>query len=68
MEHPAFAEKLPSNAEIFFMPEDDSALCEANQCLIETQKRRSKSAPIVIIRIGRLAPAKSRIVRPRVEM
>ncbi len=67
IEHPAFAEKLPQNAEIFFMPEDDLALCEANQRLIETEKRRSKSAPIVVIRFGKLTPAKSRIVRPRVD-
>jgi len=67
LEHPAFAERMPANAQIFFMPENDPALCEANRRLIEMEERRGKSASIVVIRFDKLAPAKSRIIRPRVD-
>ena len=67
VEHPAFAEKISANAQIFFMSEIDPALCEANRRLIEMENRLSKSAPIVVIRFDKLAPAQSRLIRPRVE-
>jgi len=67
LEHPASAERMPANAQIFFMPDDDLALCEANRRLIEMEKRHRQPAPIVVVRCGKLAPAKSRMIRPRVD-
>lgn len=67
IEHPAFAEKLPQNAEIFFMPSDDPLLCKANARLVEMEKRQGRVRSIVVIRFAKLAPSKSRMIQPRVD-
>lgn len=65
VEHPDFAKKIPQNATIFFFPQNDSELCQANLQLATRQKKRN----VVFVRISRLAPLpKSRIISPKVEL
>lgn len=59
LEHPEFAEKIPLNAQIVFLPEDDRELCKINMDLAE--KQREEGQQIVYVRIGGIAPQVSRL-------
>lgn len=65
LEHPEFGRKIPRNAQVVLLPDDDPELAEANLRLAEEQ--REKGQPQVRVRFRGLAPAKSRLVRPQID-
>ena len=65
LENPDFLDKIPDGAEIVFLPEDDSELCEENIRL--SRVHREEGRPIVVIKIERLEPPRSRLVNVRIE-
>jgi len=66
VEHPEVAEQIPENALIVLLPEEDTALCEKN--LEITKARQEPGQAIVYIRVEKIAPPRSRLVNPRVEV
>jgi hypothetical protein len=63
-EHPAIADKIPDNALVVLLPEDDPALCRKNLAL--ARRHRERNQPVVHVRVKKLAPPpKSRLVQPR---
>jgi hypothetical protein len=66
IEHPDVAERIPANALIVLLPEDDPELCAKNQELARV--RREPDQPIVSVRVGALTPPRSRLVNPTVEV
>ena len=66
IEHPEFAEKIPKNAQIVLLPEDDPELCQKN---IEIAKAQCEARqPVVYVHIEKVAPQVSRLVNPRLEI
>ena len=65
LENPDFLDKIPDGAEIVFLPEDDSELCEENIRL--SRVHREEGRPIVVIKIEKLEPPRSRLVNVRIE-
>jgi len=64
VEHPAVADKIPENALVVLLPEDDPALCRKNLGL--ARRHREKDQPLVYVKVKKLAPPpKSRLVQPR---
>ena len=64
VEHPAVADKIPENALVVLLPEDDPALCRKNLGL--ARRHREKDQPLVHVKVKKLAPPpKSRLVQPR---
>ncbi len=59
LEHPEFAEKIPLNAQIVFLPEDDQKLCRINMEIAE--KQREAGQQVVYVHIGGVAPQLSRL-------
>ena len=59
-EHPAFAEKIPNQAEVVLLDKRDA---EYNRFILETLKN---DHPIIYIDVGDLAPVHSRLKRPTV--
>ena len=59
LEHPEVMKDIPENAEIYFLPEDDSELLKENLELAQSQKDAGKR--IVLVRIGKLSPPRSRL-------
>lgn len=66
VEHPEVAERIPANAVIVLLPEDDPELCATNQAL--AQARREPNQAVVSVRVGTLTPPRSRLVNPKVEV
>ena len=67
VEHPAVADKIPDNALVVLLPEDDPALCRKNLAL--ARRHREKDQAVVHIRIKKLAPPpRSRLVQPRLKI
>lgn len=66
MEHPEIAERIPADALIVLLPENDPELCVKNQEL--AQARREPGQAIVSVRVGVLTPPRSRLVNPKVEV
>lgn len=66
LEHPEVAEQIPENALIVLLPEEEPELCERNLEVAAT--RREPGQPIVHIRVEKVAPPRSRLVNPRVEV
>ena len=67
VEHPAVADKIPENALVVLLPEDDPALCRKNLDL--ARRHREKNQPVVHVRVKTLAPPpKSRLVQPRLKV
>ncbi len=62
LEHPEFAEKIPVNAQIVLLPEDDSELCKMNLEIAEVQ--REPEQPVIYVQIEKVAPQMSRLVNP----
>lgn len=54
LEHPSFAEKIPDNALVVLLPEDDPEFCQENLKIAE--KRKEKGQKVVRIRIKKMAP------------
>lgn len=66
VEHPEVAERIPANALIVLLPEDDPELCAKNLEL--AQARREPGQAIVSVKVGTLTPPRSRLVNPKVEV
>ena len=67
VEHPEVADKIPNNALVVILPDDDPALCRKNLSL--ARRHREKDQAVVQVRIKRLAPPpKSRLVQPRLRV
>ncbi len=67
VEHPEVADKIPNNALVVLLPEDDPSLCRKNLAL--ARRRREKNQPMVHVRVKKLAPPpKSRLVQPRLKV
>ncbi len=59
LEHPEFADKIPTNAQIVLLPDDDPELCKIN---IEiASKQREEGQQVVYVHIGSIAPQISRL-------
>jgi len=65
LEHSELLEQIPDNAEIYFLPEEDPDLSQENLKIVEAQK--AKGRKIVLVRIGRLSPPRSRLQDVRLE-
>jgi len=65
IDHPELAAKIPNGSTLVLLPEYDRELYQANLKL--AQKKIDKGEKVVFVRIKTLAPARSRIVRPRIE-
>ena len=64
VEHPAVVDKIPENALVVLLPEDDPAPCRKNLGL--ARRHREKDQPLVHVKVKKLAPPpKSRLVQPR---
>ena len=59
LEHPDFAEKVPLNAQVVLLPEDDQELCKINIEISERQ--REKGQHVVHVHIGGVEPQISRL-------
>lgn len=66
LEHPEVAEQIPQNTLVVLLPEDDQELCERNLAL--ARARRESGQVVVYVRIETVAPPRSRLVKPRVEV
>ncbi len=67
VEHPEVADKIPDNALVVLLPEDDPALCRRNLAL--ARRHREKDQAVVHVRIKKLAPPpKSRLIQPRLKV
>lgn len=66
LEHPEVAEQIPENALIVLLPEEDQELCGINMEL--AMVRREPNQPIVYVRVEKVAPPRSRLINPRVEI
>lgn len=65
LEHPDMVEKIPQDAHLIFLPEDDMELREANERL--AGKLKSRGERVVYIEIERVPDTRgSRLVSPRV--
>lgn len=66
VEHPQFAAKVPNGARVVLLPKDNPELCEINKQLAEKDLAPDQS--IIYVHIERLAPQKSRLVHPQLEL
>jgi hypothetical protein len=66
LEHPDVAERVPENALIILLPEEDPELCQKN--LEIAKARQEPGQPIVYMRVEKLAPPRSWLINPRVEV
>ena len=66
IEHPEFAEKIPLNAVVVLLPEDDQELCDINMEIAERQKEEGQQ--IVYVHIGKVAPQISRLTDVSLEV
>jgi hypothetical protein len=64
LEHPEVAEKIPLNAQIILLPEDNPELCQKNREVAAAQ--REPGQPVVYVHIQKLAPLVSRLVNPQI--
>ena len=66
LEHPEFAEKIPLNAQIVLLPENDPELCKKNMELSKAQHEPGQ--PVVYVYIENVAPQISRLVNPKIQI
>ncbi len=62
LEHPEVLERIPDGAEVVLLPKDDPELYRIN---LEAAQTADKTGPVVYVEIKALAPARSRLVQPR---
>jgi hypothetical protein len=62
LEHPDVLEQIPDGAEVVLLPKDDPELYRLN---LEAAQSADRSGPVVYVEIKALAPARSRLVQPR---
>lgn len=66
LERPEFAEEIPLNAQVVFLPEDDIELCRINVEMAERQ--REEGQQVVYVHIGVIAPQISRLTKVSLEV
>lgn len=66
LEHPEVAEQIPENALIVLLPKEDPELCKKNLELAKA--RREPGQTVVHVWVEKVAPPRSRLVNPRVEV
>lgn len=66
LEHPEIAEKIPMNAQIVLLPENDPELCEMNIKIAKQQHEEGQS--VVYVHIGSIAPQVSRLTNVNLEV
>ncbi len=62
LEHPAILDRIPHGAEVVLLPKDDPELYRLN---LEAAQRAGQTGPVIYVEIEALAPARSRLVKPR---
>lgn len=65
LEHPELMEQIPDGAEVFFLPEDDPDLLQEN--LEIANDRKLESGAVLLVKIGKLSPPRSRLQDVRLE-
>jgi hypothetical protein len=65
LEHPELLERIPEDAEIFFLPDEDPELSQENLRMAE--QRKAEGGKVVFVRIGKLSPPRSRLQDIRLE-
>ena len=65
LEYPEVLEQIPEDAGIYFLPEEDPELSQENFRTAQTQKAKGKK--ILLVRIGKLSPHRSRLQDVRLE-
>lgn len=65
LEHPELMEQIPEGAEIIFLPEDDPDLLQENLKIVKDKKL--ESGAVLMVRIGKLSPPRSRLQDVRLE-
>ncbi len=66
VEHQEFAEKIPINAQVVLLPEDDQELCRINMEIAE--KQREEGQQVVYVHIGKVTPQISRLTNVSLEI
>jgi hypothetical protein len=66
MENPDFAEKIPLNAQIILLPNDDKELCKINIDMAKEQHEKDQS--IIYIHVGLVAQQISRLTDVKIEL
>jgi hypothetical protein len=66
IEHPEFAAKIPLNAQVVFLPEDDEEFCGVNMEMAE--KQRDEGQQVVYVHIGGVSPQLSRLTKVSLEL
>ncbi len=62
LEHPEFAKKIPVNAQVVLLPEDDAELRKKNVEIAKAQ--REPGQPVRYVQIEKVAPQMSRLINP----
>ena len=65
LEHPEILEKIPEDAEIVFLPEDDSDLVKIN--LSSGKSKEAKGKKVVYLKV-KLTPETRTVLIPQVEV
>jgi len=65
IKHPDLEEKIPTNALIVFIVENDTELSQKN--LEMSRANREPNQPLVFLKIKAIRPEESRLVEPRLE-
>lgn len=66
LEHPELAEKIPLNAQVILLPEDDTELCRINLEISEGQLEQGQQ--VVYVHIGSVAQQISRLKDVNMEL
>jgi len=66
LEHPEFADRIPENAQVVLLPEDDLELREKNIEIAKAQREPSQA--VVYVEIEKVVPQMSRLVNPVLRM
>ncbi len=68
MEHPDFLAKVPDEALIVLLDRSDPEFCRYNLARIEAYKHNDDrpDRPVIYVDVGQLAPARSRLISPRI--
>jgi len=64
--HPGFTKRIPNNAQVILQVEGDEKYNRWIRRIAE--KQRESGQPVVFVKIKALAPLKSRLIRPRLEV
>jgi hypothetical protein len=66
LEHPKFAEKIPLNAQVVFLPDDDPELSSIN--IRTAEQQREEGQQVVYIHVGSISPQISRLKNVSLEV